>query len=1387
LITGGLFTGDFLIEGILSTPHWQGLDDHVVAETCAKAATLFAKLTEISSPNEQVTEKDLIYPLLAAIGWDQRVYVQPNASVKGRADVPDALLFADDESLARARREWNDWQRFKHGLCVVEAKRWNRLLDRVEKGKEADEGVPSTQMLRYLRRADDVTEGGLRWGVLTNGRIWRLYWQGALSVAEDFLEIDLGKAFNLPGCEFDLLDRRPNSFADDEQWRAHAFKLFVMMFGPGAFIPQPDGQTFHESARREGKFWESRVAKSLSDSVFDVVFPSLASAITKADPQRPRMLSQPYFAEVREAALILLYRLLFVLYAEDRNLLPEEIGPYADFCLRRIRLEIADRKVAGRQFSESFVTYWPRLTSIFRVVAKGDDALGIPPYNGGLFESATAPILDRVQLPDPIVADVIFGLSHEADIGRGPKYISYRDLSVQQLGSVHERILEFGLRRDGKGGVEIDADDEARHRSGSYYTPDDLVSLVITKAVGPLVTERVAAFEAKAKELESSHLTKQERLATLTATDPAASILALKICDPAMGSGHFLVSLVDWLADAVLRSMAEASELVRWGDYISPLAKRIADIREKISSQAEAHHWPIVHGQLDDRRVVRRMVLKRVVHGVDKNPMAVELAKVSLWLHSFTVGAPLSFLDHHLRCGDSVIGAFVRPTLEALKERGGLFNVGEITRVEQVASVMSEIEQSTDNDVAEVARSKEKFTVVEDVIRPIEALFSLLTAERLMGVFDGAPRKEPDLRKLVGKTQKQIAKARADAEAFENAAAFQVVLEGAFGAPASIAMGDKRVAPPELVKQYSLSLERKEDAGLFPAISVDDRRRVIADGLVEEARALEVKERFFHWKIGFPNVWRRLVSAEPDGGFDAIIGNPPYVRHELLAEDIKRALKESYKAYDGMADLYVYFFEQGLHLLRPGGRMGYVVTNKWLKAGYAENLRGLFADDGWLEFVADFGHAKHFFPDADVFPSVLVVQKPEPAKSSPQDVQICVIPRDAVPKKSLAEAVAEAIFPLPRAVFTKESWVLGPKPVMDLLQKIKTSGVPLGDYAGLKPLYGIKTGLNEAFLIDTPTRDRLVRDDPNCAGIIKPYLRGQDIERWYAPWKGLWMVFSRRGLEIDKYPSVKAHLERFRIELEPKPEDWEPEKPDAKWPGRKEGNYAWYEIQDSVDYWEQLERAKIVYVDIAWSASFCIDTTGLFVNNTVYFIPSGDPWIAAVLNAPVGWAYSWRCAQHGKDEALRYFNTFVETYPIPARPSADVDTMVACVAAARGQVALSRTALLDWLRHEFSLEKPGGALAQPHDLDADAFVAAVRKALPRSKKLSAAEIARLKQEHRVTVEPARGAAREALALERRLSDIVNAAYGLTPEDVALMWATAPPRMPFTPSDPNAPT
>jgi type II restriction/modification system DNA methylase subunit YeeA len=144
--------------------------------------------------------------------------------------------------------------------------------------------------------------------------------------------------------------------------------------------------------------------------------------------------------------------------------------------------------------------------------------------------------------------------------------------------------------------------------------------------------------------------------------DPATALLDLKICDPAMGSGHFLVSLVDFMADQVITAMAEAEIEAPddWGDYISPLGERIDTIRNTILANADERNWTIDEEQLDDRHIIRRMVLKRCIYGVDKNPMAVELAKVALWLHTFTVGAPLSFLDHHLRCGDSLFGSWVK-------------------------------------------------------------------------------------------------------------------------------------------------------------------------------------------------------------------------------------------------------------------------------------------------------------------------------------------------------------------------------------------------------------------------------------------------------------------------------------------------------------------------------------------------------------------------------------------------------------------------------------------------------------------------------------------------------------------------------------------------------
>jgi hypothetical protein len=313
------------------------------------------------------------------------------------------------------------------------------------------------------------------------------------------------------------------------------------------------------------------------------------------------------------------------------------------------------------------------------------------------------------------------------------------------------------------------------------------------------VRERIGAFEERAAALAEDERPAAQRLAELEVLDPANRILGLKICDPAMGSGHFLVSLVDWMADQVLAAMPEASAAVPWSlePYVSPLAFDIARVRKTILAQAREHGWPDVERHLDDKHIVRRMILKRCVYGVDLNPMAVELAKVALWLHSFTVGAPLSFLDHHLREGNSVMGAWVGPTVERLRDRGAMFNLGQITTVENVADEMDRIERRPDNDVMEVQTSKQEFKAVEDATKPVAEFFSLLEAEELLGVFEAAPKKAPNLEKLsaAGKDEKALAKARADVAAFERAAAFNVLLEGTFGDPIKISAGEVVLAP----------------------------------------------------------------------------------------------------------------------------------------------------------------------------------------------------------------------------------------------------------------------------------------------------------------------------------------------------------------------------------------------------------------------------------------------------------------------------------------------------------------------------------------------------------------------------------------------------------------
>jgi len=532
------------------------------------------------------------------------------------------------------------------------------------------------------------------------------------------------------------------------------------------------------------------------------------------------------------------------------------------------------------------------------------------------------------------------------------------------------------------------------------------------------------------------------------------------------------------------------------------------------------------------------------------------------------------------------------------------------------------------------------------------------------------------------------------------------------------------------------------------------------------------------------DAWRqRFPSAMKDGGFDVVIGNPPYVRQEWIAKD-KPFLEKHYKAYDGVADLYVYFYELGMNLLKPGGRLGFVVTNKWMRAGYGEPLRKFFGDSAWVEQVVDFGHAKQIFPDADVFPSILVARKPTNRVATPASARVCAIPREQLRVDDLSRQIKREGYDVSRERLTAEPWSLEPPGVAKLMEKVASKGQPLRNYACAAPLVGIKTALNDAYLIDTDLKNRLVAADPKSAPLFKAYVRGQDIERWQATWTGLWMIAMKSSGNCqwpwskseDKaetvfnstYPAVYAHLDRYR---------------DALTQRQDQGEF-WWELR-SCAYWDAFDRPKIIYPEITWRSQWAFDTRQLLINNTSYILPSQDLWILAVMNSPLLWWYSWRSAVHGKDEALRFIRVYVQDVPIcnpTQQQRAAATTAVQRLLAITAEQQSGHRALLDWLRLEFAIDKSSQKLQDLAHLDADTLAAEVKKARGRKKPLSVAELKRLKTEHTTTVVPLQTLATEAQTLESRLSDLVNTAYGLTPNEIKLMWDTAPPRMPLLRTD-----
>jgi hypothetical protein len=878
---------------------------------------VFVELSDFRpGPGEEaLLEERLIRPVFRAL--DLEFDIQPRTRAIGRVRRPDYALFPSRESLAEARRDPHDLPRyFAHVVAIADAKYWGRPLDQRDPN-DAEARDPTAKLVRDLDDAHYLSGNRVNWAILTNGKHWRLFSYRTPSRSTNYYEVDLEAAV-LSG-------------------NIRNFMYFFLFFARGALAPDPTtGKCWLDLHIRGSEEYSRAISEQLKERVFDRVFERLAEGFID---HRQRALgvaeTEETLREVFGGCLLLLYRLLFLLYAESRRLLPvDDAGRYYNQSLTKLKRDIHERirHVGLEGIDVTTSEYWARLNDLCRIVHDGSQALQVPRYNGNLFRTEPGGFLVEHRMGDRYIAAAINELTVDdsnARDGQGQPYFDYSSLGVRHLGDIYEGLLEFRIRiaqepvvevldqgrriwrpatgvpesrvRDRRhpGQVYVETSRHERRLTGSYFTPHVVVAHMVQETLVPVVEERLN----HARELTVRWVEEPTETRGDLAQGAFEAAFSVRVLDPAMGSGHFLVDAVDALTNHLIHFLGEFRD--------NPISERIATMRQAILDDLANQGIqlrPQDLTKLTEPNLVKRMVMKRCVFGVDVNQMAVELAKLSLWLDSFTIGAPLSFLDHHLRCGNSLIGASLQEVEQGISEerRPGaagaqrLLFGGRYAGVLDAAQRMLDVAALTDVTWEERMTSEDIFRDAERALVPFRRALNLWTAEEFGG-------------------------------------------EGGRG---FLSHGgddvDARLASPE-------------------RLEAEDRL------VLDRADKVALDHGFLHWELAFPEIFYDRSARRNNPGFDVVIGNPPYVRIQEMDDELERQWLRStvkgeprYRTAFRNFDLYVPFIERGFSLCGGSGRFCFIVPNKWLQAEYGERLRRWLAEREAVTRIVNFGDNQIF-------------------------------------------------------------------------------------------------------------------------------------------------------------------------------------------------------------------------------------------------------------------------------------------------------------------------------------------------------------------------------------------------------------------------------------------
>ena len=910
-------TNSLLDDGFIDRKASQLLEKpiHDALETWLIAHFDAASLAE---RNEAQLEEKFIAPLLATLGWAKAYQV--GMTVQGKFARPDYCLVLNpqQENALIASKDRT------HITAICESKAWGQTLDT---GKADRKDNPHHQLQDYLSTLR------VRFGFLTNGRIWRVYDTDKITAKKTFIEFDLQRLWAV----------------EDVGEKAQGLALFAFFFGRDTYVRPADGAQVSaiEQAIAASADFTLEVEENLKAVIYgyageDSLFEVMGRSIHKANPKVS-------LASVYENSVVLLFRLLFVVYFEDKNRDLLDRHPfYKRYSLSHIFQNLpATADVGSAQHDGLYA-----LKQLFAMLNHGAEDIDIPLFNGGLFDPERAPLLHTPKIfNNATLRQILEKLLYKTD--RGTTLFDtrrdFKNMSVTHLGRIYEGLLEFRFERATEAAVYLEYETSATRGKSieAYFDAYDTALIRKEKGFRALRELSVKKGDVYLKSASNSRKTSASFYTPATLSQPLVkaavdqalaqagtqgrALMDLKILDNACGSGHFLVEALGYLTDLALQRLETDPDL----------QLLVAQESEKIAGLLAFLNLDYVP---EDAQILKRALLKRCIFGVDLNPFAVELARLSLWMDSFIFGTPLSFIEHHVQHGNALMGASVQEFIAynaTEAKQNDLFVEDLSARFDELRTVMQELDGMRDTTAAEVEQSKQLWkTSIAPKLQLLSRALSFICTRRML-----------------------------------------------------LAEGDKAACE---------ALDKTTD--LLAQLFDESKTRTAT---LRQVETYAQRFNFFHYEVAFPEAF-----AGAKKGFDIIVGNPPWDKTKFADTDFfpqyhsnYRSLKNSEKAVvqkrlldsphiaadyqsalqykdvaneyykdksvfplnkgAGDGNLFRLFVERNLALLNEGGSLSYVLPSALMFEEGSMGLRKHIFTHSQLRFFYSFENRNGLFPDVD--------------------------------------------------------------------------------------------------------------------------------------------------------------------------------------------------------------------------------------------------------------------------------------------------------------------------------------------------------------------------------------------------------------------------------------